>query len=546
VELEHVLQNLLSLWVAMSLQRRIVVVGATMAMFLAVLTLGRMGTQPNMTLLYTGLDSAAAGEVIAALDQQGASYEVRGSAIYVTETLRDSLRMTLAAQGLPAAGTTGYELLDSLSGFGTTSQMFDAAYWRAKEGELARTILSNAQIRAARVHIAAAPDAPFQRDQHPSASVTVSTTTGAISTEQARALRHLVAAAVPGLLPKDVALIDTVSGLIPFDETDPLLGANPNDRAALLKSNLERLLEARVGPGHAIVEVSVDVVTEREEITERTLDPTGRVAISSDTEERSGSSGQTNGAVTVASNLPQGDTGAGPTDNSQSSETRERVNYEVSETSRAVLRNPGAVRKLSVAVLVDGLTVTAADGTKTSEARPDAELAILRELVASAMGFDEARGDVLTLKSLAFEPIAIPGDLGDAADAAWMTPMDIMKMAQVAVLAVVALILGLFVVRPILAPSGRKGLAQLQADARPLALPPAVYDGQNGGANGALTGEIQDGFDATPFSTRTVAFEAGEEPVTDPVTRLRRLIEERQTESIEILRSWMEKEEEKT
>jgi flagellar M-ring protein FliF len=150
------------------------------------------------------------------------------------------------------------------------------------------------------------------------------------------------------------------------------------------------------------------------------------------------------------------------------------------------------------------------------------------------------------LKSLAFEPIAIPGDLGDAADAAWMTPMDIMKMAQVAVLAVVALILGLFVVRPILAPSGRKGLAQLQADARPLALPPAVYDGQNRAANGALTGEIQDGFDATPFSTRTVAFEAGEEPVADPVTRLRRLIEERQTESIEILRSWMEKEEEKT
>ena len=97
------MQNLLSLWSALTLQRRIVVIGATVAMFLAVLTLGRMGAQPNLTLLYAGLDNAAAGEVIAALDQQSAVYEVRGNAIYVTEAMRDSLRMTLAAQGLPAA-----------------------------------------------------------------------------------------------------------------------------------------------------------------------------------------------------------------------------------------------------------------------------------------------------------------------------------------------------------------------------------------------------------------------------------------------------------
>ena len=69
--------------------------------------------------------------------------------------------MTLAAEGLPANSGTGYELLDSLSGFGTTSQMFDAAYWRAKEGELARTLLAMPQIRAARVHLASAPARPL-------------------------------------------------------------------------------------------------------------------------------------------------------------------------------------------------------------------------------------------------------------------------------------------------------------------------------------------------------------------------------------------------
>lgn len=546
--MERNLQNLLSLWAALTTQRRVVVIGASVAMFIAVLALGRVGSQPSFSLLYAGLDNATAGDVIAALEQQGALYEVRGNAIYASDGQRDSLRMTLAAQGLPAAGSAGYELLDSLSGFGTTSQMFDAAYWRAKEGELARTIMSNANIRAARVHVASMPDAPFQADQRPSASVTVTTATGTINADQAQALRHLVAAAVPGLLPKDVALIDSVAGLIAFDEQDSLLGANPADRAALLKANLERLLEARVGPGKAIVEVAIEVVTDREEVTERVFDPAGRVAISSETEERTDSAGQTDSQVTVASNLPDGDAAAGPGQQSQSSETRERVNYEVSETSRALLRNPGAIRKLSVAVLLDATTVTAADGTQTTEPRAAEELETLRELVASAMGFDEARGDVLTLKSLAFEPLIATADGTEAIATPWISPLDIMQMIQVAVLAVVALVLGLFVVRPILAPSNERR-AQIAATGRPLALPSAVI-GQAVGvasADGGLNGEIQDSFDRGPLIARTIDATGGENlPTDDPVTRLRRLIEQRQGESIEILRGWMEKEEETT
>nr|MCU0800271.1 flagellar M-ring protein FliF [Paracoccaceae bacterium] len=434
------MQNLLSLWAALSLKRRVIVIGATVAMFLAVLTLGRVGSQPSYALLYAGLDNATAGQVIAALEQQGAPFDVRGNAIYVAEAQRDSLRMTLAAQGLPAAGSAGYELLDSLTGFGTTSQMFDAAYWRAKEGELARTIMSNPQMRAARVHIAAAPDAPFQTDRQPTASVTVTTATGSISADQAQALRHLVAAAVPGMLPGDVALIETTAGLIPLADGDPLLGANASDRAALMKANIERLLEARVGPGKAVVEVALDLVTDREELTERVFDPAGRVAISSETEERTDSATEANGEVTVASNLPEGDAAAGGGPQSQSSETRERVNYEVSETSRAIVREPGAVRKLSVAVLLDAVTVTAADGTQTIEPRSDAELATLRELVASATGLDEARGDILTVKSMAFEPTLASTAGTEAIPVPWIQPLDIMQMIQVAVLAVVALV----------------------------------------------------------------------------------------------------------
>jgi flagellar M-ring protein FliF len=113
---------------------------SVVAIVAAVFGISRMASAPSMALLYSGLDPAAAGEVVSALEAEGVAFEVRDAAILVDSSQRDRLRMDLAARGLPAGGPAGYELLDNLTGFGTTSQMFDAAYWRAKEGELARTI----------------------------------------------------------------------------------------------------------------------------------------------------------------------------------------------------------------------------------------------------------------------------------------------------------------------------------------------------------------------------------------------------------------------
>lgn len=533
------MQNLLSLWTAMDARRRVVVIGATLAMFVAILAMSRMAAAPSMSLLYAGLDSRAAGEVVAALEQQGVAYEIRGNAIHVAEGQRDSLRMTLAAEGLPANSGAGYELLDKLSGFGTTSQMFDAAYWRAKEGELARTILANPQIRAARVHIAQAPSQPFQRAVQPSASVTVTTAAGGLTGVQAKALRHLVAAAVTGMKPGDVAVIDTAGGLVPDDAGLAMPGGAGDPRAIELRQNVERLLAARVGPGKAVVEVAVDVVTEREAVTERRFDPQGRVAISSDTETKKGTDTEGDGPVTVASNLPDGDAnGAGGNSTSQTDESRERINYEVSETSREILREPGAVRKISVAVLVDGVTVTAADGTVTREARPAEELAVLRELVASAVGLDTERGDVLTLESLAFETPAPEGTLAEAGMLGGFGPIDMMSALQLAALTLVAIILGLFVVRPMLTSAPR--MASLPAPPQPLAL---AGDTGGFGSDRVLTGEIDDGSDFPELSVVS-DLSLPDEPM-DPASRLRRLIEERQAESLEILRGWMEQPEER-
>ena len=117
------MQNVIDIWTKLDLRRRVIIVGATVAMFAAVLALSRMAGKPEMGLLYAGLEPGAAGEVVAALDQRGVAYEIQGDSILVDVSQRDALRMALASEGLPAAGGGGYELLDSLSGFGTTSQI---------------------------------------------------------------------------------------------------------------------------------------------------------------------------------------------------------------------------------------------------------------------------------------------------------------------------------------------------------------------------------------------------------------------------------------
>ena len=514
------MKNLIAVWTNLTPRRQVTVILATVAMFAAVLLLARMAGQKNMALLFGGLDAAAAGEVIAVLDQQAVAYDVRGNAIYVDSSLRDSLRLSLASEGLPQTGAQGYELLDGLSGFGTTAQMFDAAYWRAREGELARTILANPAIRAARVHISVPNNRPFQRDAKTTAAVTVTTGGAGLSTAQVRALQYLVGAAVTGLDPADVAIIDDSGGLLSDAGATP--SAAMNERADLLRDRAERLLAARVGAGNAVVEVSVETVNQSESITERSYDPNGRIAISTDVTESQNTARDSGGAnVTVASNLPDGAANGGNgSSETSATETRALTNYEVSETERQIVRESGDVRRLTVAVLVNEVVTVAADGTRTTAPRSDEELAALEALVASAVGIDTARGDTLTLRSLPFEPITADGTevLADSAG----LPINIMQLVQVGVLGLVALILGLFVVRPILA-SGQA----------PAALPaPDAFD-DNAGFGG-----FQMNTDPMMFGEIDVPQLEG--PSDDAVARLRRLIAEREEETVQILQEWME------
>ena len=548
------MKQLLTLWGNLDAQRRVVVVFATIAVFVGVLALSRMAAQDDMKLLYSGLAPESAGEVIGALEGQGIAYQVRGNSIYVPQGARDRLRLSLASQGLPASGGAGYELLDQMTGFGTTSQMFDVAYLRAKEGELARTIVANPQIKEARVHIAASEKSPFRQSSDPTASVSLKSSGTGITREAAESIRHLVASAVAGLKASDVSIIDASLGTVISGDTSETPNALEMNREATLKQNVLRLVEARTGAGGAVVEVNIDTVSEQEMILERRVDPESRIAISTDTQQTTRSSTNNGGSgVTVASNLPDGDAGAGNGEASENgNESREVINYEVSETTREITRVPGAIARVSVAVLVDGTTQIGDDGQEVWQPRDEAELAVLTDLVKSAVGFNEARGDTVTIRSMDLQPISptvVPEGQG------WVTAsmFDPTTLIKPGITALVVLALGLFVLRPVLlagrtpnlvdAPALIENSAVGSADLPDLGIDPITP------AIAPPMGGLPELPMATPdFSMATAADPMGmNSPMQfdeDPVERLKNLIEERQDETVEVLRTWIETPEE--
>ncbi|MBP7243371.1 flagellar basal-body MS-ring/collar protein FliF [Amaricoccus sp.] len=521
------MQNLKSLWETLQPRQRLIAALSVVAMLAAIYGIARVASAPSMELLYSGLDAAAAGEVVAAVEALDVPYEVRDTAIFVDGARRDEIRLALATQGLPAAGPAGYELLDGLSGFGTTSQMFDAAYWRAKEGELARTIAAAPNVRAARVHLANPVAAPFARTPTGSASVTVTMARGGLDQGQARAIRYLVSSAVAGLGLDAVAVIDAAAGVVlagaesgPF----PPGVSDPADRSETLRANVQRLLEARVGSGRAIVEVNVDAAMDSETIRERRLDPEGRVAISTDVETSQESAQGGASGVTVASNLPDGDVaGSGDQSSRNSTQNRERQNFEVSETTRERVILPGQVRRVSVAVMVDGVTTAGADGKPQWAPRSPEELDVLRMLVQSAVGFDAERGDVVTIQTLQFAALSDQGSLVENAGSGWLAANGA-GLAQMGVLGAIVLALILFVLRPMMA--GRSPAAAIAELTGPRELPAETLRALGGPA--ALPPPAGGEFLDMPPATLT------------KIDRLRDVIASRGEESAAVLRAWIE------
>jgi flagellar M-ring protein FliF len=439
-------------------------------------------TEPPYTLLFADLELADAQELVGRLEAMAIPFRLSpaGDAIMVPSGEALRLRMALAEEGLPHGGKIGYELLDQANPFTTSDFLANVNLRRAVEGELARTIGTLRGVRAARVHIVEPKRSLFGREEiEPSASIVLSLRgSAALDKRQVAGIRHLVAAAVPGLAPRGVTIVDDAGNLLaePSDPGAELLSADDAEehRAALenrLRAKIIQLLERTVGPGKVDAAVSADLDFDELATTAELFDPDGQVVRSTQTAEEASDlkESQAADAVSVANNLP---TERAPPDaaaaanSERSNRTEETVNYEISRTVRNQTKRGASLRKLSVAVQVDGVYREQADGSRVHEPRSDEELAQLAALVRSAAGIDESRGDVVEIVS---RPFVLP-EAPPAPDEAWpeVIPERYGRLVELAVLSLLTLVVLFLGVRPALRrllPAARNGGSAPEATA---------------------------------------------------------------------------------
>jgi len=391
--------------------------GVGLLLVVAILMFSGHVSSPTMSPIYTDLSLDDSGKIAAELDKMNIPYELRGngSQIMVPSEQMLRLRLSLAQQGLPSGGSiVGYEIFDRSETMGTSSFVMNINMLRALEGELSRTIASLSQVESARVHLVVPKQALFSHEkQETTASVVIKLRgVSELNKEQISSVTHLVAAAVPGLKPSNVTLLDNKGHLLAGgnkSENDESVGASTAEEYQTnyqnqLKSTLEGLLERSLGIGKVKVTVNADINFDRVVTNSETYDPNGQVARSTQTGEEKEQSAEKQGKdnTTAANNLPNAQ--ANQTNNGSNrlvDKTDETTNYEISKTVENHVKEGGKVNKLSVAVLVDG-TYTDDKGKQVYTPRTDAERTQIDSLVKTAIGFDEKRGDKVEVVNMRF------------------------------------------------------------------------------------------------------------------------------------------------
>lgn len=507
----------------------------------------RLGTVDN-SLLYADLSTSDSAKIVGQLESMGVPYQLQGggSSIMVPSDQVLRLRMTMAQEGLPGGGSVGYEIFDNSDNLGATNFVQNVNLVRALEGELSRTIKTLSQVDEARVHLVLPKRELFsRRKQEPSASVVVKTRgAGRIPKTQILSIQQLVAAAVPGLVPERISIIDDRGRLLARagDGQNGDLGGvtiEENKRAyeQHLVRTIEELLEQSVGLGKVRARVTADMDYDRISTNSETYDPDGQVVRSTQTVEESENSSDAEGqsTVSVGNNLPDANAVAGGADRSSSNaaRTEETVNFEISKTTRTHVRETGVVRRLSVAVMVDGSYSENEDGDRVYNDRSPEELEKLTKLVESAIGYDPRRGDKLELVNMRFNLT----DLDVATDDPLfgLTKNDYFRIGEMFVLAIVGILVILLVVRPLVART---------LDALPSALEAAkeasMIADQSDDSH-ALPGPSGTGVSALDDDEDTlVDVEAIEGRVkASTLKKIAEIVERHPEETVGILRQWM-------
>jgi flagellar M-ring protein FliF len=452
--------------------------------------------QPTYAPLFSGLAPADANAIVDQLNTDGVTYKLAdgGSTILVPQDQVYAERIKVSAAGLPSQGEAGYELLDK-QGVMTSEFMQQVTYRRALEGELSKTIKSIDGVKTATVHLAIPEKDVFADDtQKPTASVLVDTGTRSLSSGQVQSIVHLVASSVEGLDPANVTVVGANGKVLSTSDDTSNAGGSSDAASATsayetrLGGALQKMLDTVLGPNHAAVQVTADLDFDATEtktqkyVSDPSLPP---LSESKKTEAFTGNGGPATGGVLGPDNIqvPAGTAGNGNGSYQQSTETRNNAVGLVTETRKAA---PGAVKKLSVAVVVDSSVA-------------NVNTAQLQQLVSSAVGLDPQRGDMIAVSSMAFDQSAAKAEASAQADAAKQAQ----GQTQQKYIQMGGIILAILVLMIVAALTGRKrrnqsrqeltaeanaALEEMQAAIEQARAKMAIEGGGGGGAVGALEG----------------------------------------------------------
>ncbi len=418
---------------------------------------------PSYALLFGGLDSRQAADIVKALDAQAVpyQYDTNTGSLTVPAARVHELRLKLAAEGLPKSAETGYQILDKDQGFGVSQFKENVQYIRALEGELAQSIAAIAAVKSARVHLAIPKRTVFVRKEQETTASVVVNLHGSLSEAQVNAIMHLVASSVPNMKAANVSVVDQSGNLL--SQQSPNLGMNMSLKQLEYTRNIEQTLAARiqdllsplVGSKGVRAQVTAEVDFTKQEQTRENFNPDPEAVRSSqEIRERNKAAGPEGipGALTnqppqagiaPEEDYPGKDKNGGLAKDLQSEKITK--NYEIDRTITHLQSQVGTLKRLSVAVVVDDRVKTNEEGALQRMPLTEEELARFKNLVRDAVGVDEARGDNLSLVNISFQSEA-EEDVGlPIWQQAWF--WDVMKQVAGG-LAVLLIIFG--VLRPLL------------------------------------------------------------------------------------------------
>ncbi len=418
----------------MSTAQRMTVGAILLAVLLGLAGLGVWASQESMGVLFSNLPAQDANRIVEELRKQQVRFELSTDqrTILVPESRAGELRLKFAGDGLPRGEAIGFEKLEA-PGLTTTDFSQKIMYRRALESTLAHTIKSLQQVAEATVHVTPSNDSPFVSEKEDAKASVLLKLRGsrALPDENTQAIVNLVAASVEGLKPENVVVIDQYSRILSRSGRDPMVGASDSqkkvqrDEEDHLVRRITEMLEPVVGLGKVRATAHVDLDFDKVKVQEETFNPQGQVerSIQSKKEESSKREGASGAPGTPSNVAPAGTAaGGGATDTNKKEETT--TNFEISKTQRSVEQAPGMVKRLSLAVVLDHAQVWEKDakGEPVGKAVPRTadEIKKIRDQVASAVGIQEKRGDLLTVENIAFASLVNPVEEAAAKRQFWI------------------------------------------------------------------------------------------------------------------------------